>query len=180
MRYGKALGIAAALTAISLAGCAPEPENVHPSPTAAMSPAPYTGPTQSPLSTPTPLPSPSWTLLQESLSWTGAASGTLTDAMATCDLPVDTIDLHTADYSADFSLPRHAPGIVAQSFPNQGASLHLQPGVGVHSYALFLAASGSVAYSPNGVSGSIDAWLAPQSNVPTSPSIHIIGRWRCA
>jgi hypothetical protein len=178
MRYREALtGIVAAVTAVFLAGCASG--NVHPSPTATTSPAPSVQPTQSPVSTQTPLPSPTWTLLTESLSWTGAASGTLTDAMATCDLPVDTIDLHTADYSADFSLPRHAPGIVAQSFPNEGASLHLQPGVGVHSYTLFLAASGSVTYSPDGVSGSVDAWLAPQSNVPTSPSIHIIGRWRC-
>ena len=177
MRYREALGIVAALTAVFLAGCASG--NVHLSPTAAPSPAPSVQPTQSPVDTQTPLPSPTWTLLPESLSWTGAARGTLTEAMATCDLPVDTIDLHTADYSVDFGLPRHGRGIVAQSFANEGASLHLQPGVGVHSYTLFLAASGSVTYSPDGVSGSVDAWLAPQSNVPTSPSIHIIGRWRC-
>jgi hypothetical protein len=177
LTYRKTFGIVAALTAVFLAACASG--NVNPSPTATTSPAPSPQTTQSPVSIQTPLPSPTFTLLPEALSWTGATRGTLTAADATCDLPVDTIDLHTADYSADFSLPRHAPGIVAQSFPNEGASLHLQPGVGVHSYTLFLGASGSVTYSPDGVSGSINAWLAPQSNVPTFPSIHIIGRWRC-
>jgi hypothetical protein len=177
MAYRETFGIVAALTAVFLAACASE--SVYPSPTATTSPAPALQTTQSPVSSPTPLPSPTWTLLPEALSWAGATSGTLSEADAICDLPVDTIDLHTADSSVDFSLPRHAPGIVPQSFPNEGASLHLQHGVGVHSYTLFLAASGSVTYSPDGVSGSVDAWLAPQSNVPTSPSIHIIGRWRC-
>ncbi len=177
MAYRETFGIVAALTAVFLEACASG--NVNPSPTATTSPAPSLQTTQSPVSSPTPLPSPTWTLLPEALSWAGATSGTLTEADATCDLPVDTIDLHTAGYSVDFSLPRHAPGIVAQAFPNEGASLHLQPGVGVLSYTLFLAATGSVTYLPDGVSGSVDAWLAPQSNVPTPPSIHIIGQWRC-
>jgi hypothetical protein len=89
------------------------------------------------------------------------------------------IDLRSSDESVDFALPNHSPGIVAQSFPNLGVSLHLQPGVGVHAYTLFLAVSGTATYAPEGRSGSVDAWLAPQSNVPTSPSIHITGTWRC-
>jgi hypothetical protein len=69
---------------------------------------------------------------------------------------------------------------VAQSLANDGARLYLQPGVGVHSYTLCIATSGTATYSPDGVSGSVDAWLAPQSNIPTSPSIHIAGHWRCS
>jgi hypothetical protein len=175
MAHRAAFVLAAAFAAGVLAACA---STTSPTPTA--SPSPSVQPTQSPVSSQTPLPSPTWTLLPESLSWTGAASGTLTEAMATCDLPgLHFIYLHTADNSVEFSLPRHAPGVVAQSLTNEGASLHLQPGVGVHSYTLFLAASGSVTYSPDRASGSVNAWLAPQSNVPTSPSMHVTGHWRC-
>jgi hypothetical protein len=60
---------------------------------------------------------------------------------------------------------------------NGGVSLHLNHPAGP--YTLFLGVSGTVTYSSNGISGSIDAWLAPQSNVQTSPSVHITGTWRC-
>lgn len=174
----RTFGFASLITAAFLTACASQ--NVNPRPTEIKSPAPSPQTTPSPESTQTPLPSPTFTLLSEALSWTGATSGTLTEAEATCDQPLDTIDLHTADYSVDFFLPRHGAGAVGVSSLNEAAGLHLQPGVGVQSYTLFLAASGTVTYSPDGVSGTINAWLAPQSNVPTSPSIHIVGRWRCS
>jgi hypothetical protein len=165
------LGIVTVLATTSLAACS----------TVSRPPTPtFVPPTETPANSPTPSFNSATALLPESLSWTGAGKGTITEAYATCHLQYSNqIYLHTTDGSVEFSLPLHAPGIVAQSFANQGASLHLQPGVGPQRYTLFLAASGSVTYSPDGISGSVNAWLAPQSNVPTSPSIHIVGTWRC-
>jgi hypothetical protein len=180
MARRESLAIVGTLTVLSLAACSAKSVSPIPTPTRSLSPSAQ--PTRSPTSNLMPSPTPTSTSgpFSESLAWRGAASGTLTEAYGTCHLQyVNQIDLHAADFSADFSLPAHAPGIVAQSLLSPGASLHLSPGVGVHRYTLFLATSGSVTYSPDGVSGSVDAWLAPQSNVPTSPSIHITGRWRC-
>jgi hypothetical protein len=69
-----------------------------------------------------------------------------------------------------------------RSFPNGAGtvSLHLAHGVGPGLLTLFLATSGTVTYSADGNSGSVDVWMAAQSNVPTSPSVHLSGDWRCA
>jgi hypothetical protein len=167
-----AFGVIVLLAVACLAACASA--TVQPTSTATGSPVP----SQSPSSGPTP--TANYTLLPESLSWTGMANGTLTEAYATCRLPDDNfIDLRAADDTVDLGLPVHSPGIVVQSLANLGVSLHVQPGVGPLSYTLFLGAAGSATYAPDGVSGSVDAWLAPQSNVPTSPSVHITGKWRC-
>ena len=107
-RYGlpSTFGIVAALTAALLAACASG--NVNPSSTPTAPPSQSVQPTQTPV-TETPLPSPTWTLVPESSSWTGAARGTLTKAMTTChlpDWPVDTIDLRTPAYSGFVDFPQ--------------------------------------------------------------------------
>jgi hypothetical protein len=166
-------GIIVTLAATGLSACAPT--NPKPSSTGAQ---PI--PTQPVVISQTPVPSPTWSLQPESLSWSGETNGTLTQAYATCHLtPTGDIALRSADSSVEFALPGHTPGTVAQSFANLGVSLHVQPGVGIHLYTLFLGASGSASYATDGVSGSVDAWLAAQSNVPTSPSVHISGMWKC-
>ena len=140
--------------------------------------------TPPPTAVPSPTPAP--VLVPEGLSWTGAARGSLTQAYGTCDQPgTNEIVLISTDPNGNVEVdfPSHPPGTVSVTSPSMddgGLGLHLNHGVGPKSYTLFLAASGTVTYSPNGISGSMNAWLAPQSNVSTSPSIHITGTWQCA
>lgn len=129
-------------------------------------------------------PTPAPVLVPEAISWTGAGGGRLTEAYGTCDEPyIGGIVLISTDVNGNvqFGVPTHAAGIVSVDAPsmmvNGGVSLHLNHPAGP--YTLFLGVSGTVTYSSNGISGSIDAWLAPQSNVQTSPSVHITGTWRC-
>jgi hypothetical protein len=122
--------------------------------------------------------SPSADSVGESLSWTGAASGYLSEAIATCELPgLDVIDMHAPDNGVDISLPSHSAGVVTQSQMAAGVNLHLSDGV--DGYTLFLASSGSVTYMGKGDSGSMDVSLVPQSNAGTSITIHLTGTWRC-
>ena len=126
----------------------------------------------------TPAPSQ---LVPEMLTWNGAASGTLSAASANChNPPGDQIALAASDQSAEIGLPHHSAGVVdVKSFPSGSGTvvLHTAPTTG--GFTLFVAVAGSVTYDSTGNSGSLDVWLAPQSNVPKSPSVHLAGRWRC-
>jgi hypothetical protein len=124
-------------------------------------------------------------LLAETLSWSGEATGTLTQAYADChNSSRNSISLSSIKNDGLIvGLPHGSPGTVnVRSFPNGAGtvSLHLAHGVGPGLLTLFLATSGTVTYSADGNSGSVDVWMAAQSNVPTSPSVHLSGDWRCA
>jgi hypothetical protein len=88
------------------------------------------------------------------------------------------IYLHTSDNSIEVSFPAHAAGEVAESVDRAGIGLQLNSGV--DGYTLFLASSGTITYERGGESGSMNAWLVPQSNVPAPLlSFHLTGKWTC-
>lgn len=113
----------------------------------------------------------------ESLAWTGTMKGSLTEAYGTCDQRVnDAVYLRNANERIEVEIPRHGTGVVTQNPDKVDGSLTLYlSGKGVYE-----ATSGSVTYGPEGKSGSVDVWLAPQlPNSVGRPSLHLIGKWTC-
>jgi hypothetical protein len=142
-------------------------------PTPSLSSTPSAGPTN-----------PSSGPWSESLTWTGAKKGRLSQAYGTCHLypgsPTDVIDLHNADHSIALGIPRDAPGVVpVQDLPAGGGGLSIHFS-GAYGSGLYIATKGSATYGQDGDMGSVDAWLAPEVGITPSPTtVHLVGAWRC-
>lgn len=125
-----------------------------------------------------------YSAVPESLTWTGALSGSLITADTQCPTPQRaylfeaTNKLRYVSFelpSVDSTAP-YEPG----TYSGSQVAFYLYIGDGSASYALYVSTGGSVTIDPNGFAGTLLATLLPEGGSQTSSArVALSGKWRC-